>query len=770
MFAQVGPGLRLAHEASGSDKASHRLRSRYLISPGLYTLEGQAAVRASQQAKRAGWRVPPARVDRAPSDVGDTLSFNTERFLGLGWERRHFTLMVEGDGFNLWVETAERDNGHVQDGDINALAQALSVRTPDGSVNPNAGILENNATLFGDVPNYDGDGTLDILWFDITDDYPSSAPLAGYFAPEDYDPAAPPGQGNQADVLYLDTDPLLIGAEFGIDEVKQVTVQVHQQLIHFNQDPDEHPFVARGLAEWAKLLNGFEVCDGFYLNFPLEHNIAFLSWNPLEPFLGDVQRAALFTNYFAEQLGREAALALVQEPDIAAAGYRAVMEARNATRTLEDMVLDFHTANYVNDPALDPRFGYTAEACRDVRAPATGLVDASLGTSLTPTNLELRAGGVQYFLWENVRNLRVGLNVEETEGAVRLRAILEGFDGSVSVLDGEPGALAFEGAYKQATIIIVYDQLDDPANTAFVSLSAAWDGTAVETENVAYDGGQIASSPPNFVQVDRDGIQAVRFEVPEGMRLAKVILAPFFENQFVDGNGVPLGPATAPRDFRLHVWDDDGTGQPGTERLTLERTDPRPYVLAGLALSHFALDVLDQLALSTLSKVVYVGLSNTGDDDNHLVMALAPFTGDNPAFLFANFDGSARWHPLATLNNSGQALENRVIPIRAQFQAEAIDTAVDEAEARSPAVALHPNYPNPFNPNTTIRYTLPQAVPVRLVVYDVLGREVAVIIDAPQPAGDHRVRLDASAWASGSYFYTLQTPHQRLTRMMVLVR
>lgn len=770
--AQVGSSLRLPEETEQPEP--QRPGSRYLTGPGMNTPGAQAAARAFWKAKVDG-RIPRrSKAGHRPSDVGDTLRFNTKRFLGLGWERRHFTLMFEGDGFYLWVETAERDNGHVQDADINALVEALSARTPPGSVNPEAGILENNTTLFGDVPNYDGDGILDILWFDIADDYPSSPPLAGYFAPEDYDPDAPPGQGNQADVLYLDTDPLLIGDDFGIEEVRQVAVQVHQQLIHFNQDPDEHPFVVRGLAEWAKLLNGYDACDGFYLQFPSEHNIAFLSWNPVEPFLGDVQRAALFTTYLAEQLGRDAAVSLVREPTTGADGYRAVLQAQGAPRTLEDLVLDFHTANYVNDPVLDPRFGYTTPACQDVQASPTGFLDASMDTTLVPTSLELRAGGVQYFLWENVRNLRVNLSVDDptAQGRVRLRAILEGLDGALSFVDLEPPVGGVEGRYKRITVLVFYAQLDETTSRAPVTVSATWDGTAVFTENVVYDDGQVAEEQPNFVRLDGGAIQAVRFEVPERARLARVFLAPYFENQFLGGDGLPLGSPSDPRDFILHVWGDDGMGRPGAERFSLERNDPRLFARASRTLNHFAMDLSAFPELSALPDVVYVGLSNAGADDNHLVFALAPFEGDNPAFLFANVDGSSRWHPLPALTFEGQSLENRVIPIRAQFIADETRTGAEEDTPAGPptSIVLHPNYPNPFNPSTTIRYSLPHTTPVRLTVYDLLGRVVAVLVDALQPAGEHLVSLDASTWASGTYFYTIESADQRLTRAMLLIK
>ncbi len=70
--------------------------------------------------------------------------------------------------------------------------------------------------------------------------------------------------------------------------------------------------------------------------------------------------------------------------------------------------------------------------------------------------------------------------------------------------------------------------------------------------------------------------------------------------------------------------------------------------------------------------------------------------------------------------------------------------------------ALLPRYPNPFNPTTTIWYDLPKESHVVLKVYNVLGQEIAPLIDADQRAGRHSRVLDGSKLASGTYFYRLQ--------------
>ena len=97
--------------------------------------------------------------------------------------------------------------------------------------------------------------------------------------------------------------------------------------------------------------------------------------------------------------------------------------------------------------------------------------------------------------------------------------------------------------------------------------------------------------------------------------------------------------------------------------------------------------------------------------------------------------------------------------------------SISSEDGELPAeVTLRQNYPNPFNPETTIRYALPQAGNVRLAVYDLLGHEVAVLVDEPKPAGHHATRFDAGDLPSGAYVYRLQAQDKIMVQIMMLVK
>lgn len=98
----------------------------------------------------------------------------------------------------------------------------------------------------------------------------------------------------------------------------------------------------------------------------------------------------------------------------------------------------------------------------------------------------------------------------------------------------------------------------------------------------------------------------------------------------------------------------------------------------------------------------------------------------------------------------------------------------EEDEAASGEIptefALEQNYPNPFNPSTTIRYRVPEETHVTLKVLNLLGEEVATLVNGMQPAGAYNITFDASGLPSGVYLYVIQAGEARMTRRFVLMK
>ena len=117
------------------------------------------------------------------------------------------------------------------------------------------------------------------------------------------------------------------------------------------------------------------------------------------------------------------------------------------------------------------------------------------------------------------------------------------------------------------------------------------------------------------------------------------------------------------------------------------------------------------------------------------------------------------------IDSSGQTIFSRDVMIA--------NTITDistphESEKLPQHFALEQNFPNPFNPLTTIRYRLPRSVKVKLVLYDVLGRKVRELVNHKQPAGYYQIKLNAANLSSGIYFYRLQAGEFVQVRKMLI--
>lgn len=83
--------------------------------------------------------------------------------------------------------------------------------------------------------------------------------------------------------------------------------------------------------------------------------------------------------------------------------------------------------------------------------------------------------------------------------------------------------------------------------------------------------------------------------------------------------------------------------------------------------------------------------------------------------------------------------------------------------------SLEQNYPNPFNPTTQIAFTLPEALPVQIAVYNIAGQRIATLVNETMRAGRHSVTFDATSLTSGVYFYQMQAgPYQDIRKMAVV--
>ena len=98
-----------------------------------------------------------------------------------------------------------------------------------------------------------------------------------------------------------------------------------------------------------------------------------------------------------------------------------------------------------------------------------------------------------------------------------------------------------------------------------------------------------------------------------------------------------------------------------------------------------------------------------------------------------------------------------------------ITSVIDEKQSKRNFV-LFQNHPNPFNPSTIISYSIPKRSHVTIKVFDLLGRQVAELVNEDKPAGNYNVTFDGSKLSSGVYFYSITAGSVRQTKKMMLVK
>jgi hypothetical protein len=101
---------------------------------------------------------------------------------------------------------------------------------------------------------------------------------------------------------------------------------------------------------------------------------------------------------------------------------------------------------------------------------------------------------------------------------------------------------------------------------------------------------------------------------------------------------------------------------------------------------------------------------------------------------------------------------------------KAVVTGVEREDVLPLTYKLEQNYPNPFNPSTTIRFEIPKQSHVTLTIYDILGREVASLVNETLDAGAYNTDWNAERYPSGVYFYKFEASNFLSVKKMILLK
>jgi len=242
----------------------------------------------------------------------------------------------------------------------------------------------------------------------------------------------------------------------------------------------------------------------------------------------------------------------------------------------------------------------------------------------------------------------------------------------------------------------------------------------------------------NGFNLGSGGFQAVKFS-PDGYPTLVKRIKVYINNQ-------PTGTASA----IAYIWDDDGAdGMPSSEHV---RTG-----WSGLQQGWNTLDVTED-SVWIDGGSFYVGLKEVSSTPS-IGADTDTYSGES------YYDAGDGWDNMANLG-----LEYNLM-FRADVDSAFVLVGIDTDNTTLPAdYSLSQNYPNPFNPSTEIAYSLPQAGRVEIKVFDLTGRQVDILVQEVQPAGYHKIQLDASNMNSGIYIYTLSSANMHLSRKMILLK
>ena len=174
---------------------------------------------------------------------------------------------------------------------------------------------------------------------------------------------------------------------------------------------------------------------------------------------------------------------------------------------------------------------------------------------------------------------------------------------------------------------------------------------------------------------------------------------------------------------------------------------------------------------STFALMLHAKLIMDGENNTYL----AAGTLSEMAVCKVNNDGSSAWTvtmPGSYANDVVLGNDNNVYVVGGGATAKINQSTISSSEndLQLDRFNLDQNYPNPFNPSTTISFSIPSSGFTSLKVYDILGNEVAALVEEEKPAGNYKVSFDASFLSSGTYFYRLSAGSFTEVKKMILIK
>jgi Secretion system C-terminal sorting domain len=181
-----------------------------------------------------------------------------------------------------------------------------------------------------------------------------------------------------------------------------------------------------------------------------------------------------------------------------------------------------------------------------------------------------------------------------------------------------------------------------------------------------------------------------------------------------------------------------------------------------------AIEILNRSSVAVTMDSITTKNSSVFHASNKLGSRLLTIVKNDSIIISCSPTQSGAFTDTAYIYHNASGVQNPLtIPITLTVTAS---TGVETGSVTPHEFRLYQNSPNPFNPSTTIRYSLAEKNLVRLTIFDVLGKEITKLVDAIQEAGPHSLQWNASHVASGTYFCRIEAGNFVQTNKMLLLK
>lgn len=618
-----------------------------------------------------------------------------------------------GEFTQIWVEDESWNNNYVNNAILDDLLNNLESFSGSSSIDPNKGIVEIDTILFGQPPDYDGDGIVDFLILDIRDDFDpnqsTSSFIAGYFSPLDQQSGS---TSNERDLMYLDAYPgIYFNGSYRTDPVMSTTAHEFQHLIHYNYDQNEELWINEGLSELAGTYCGYGLdFPGLFLENP---NQNLTQWSGE---VKDYARVNLWTLYCAEQLGIDFIKDLAQNPANGITGFNQAIVSSGNSGNLTTVFSDWVLANFLNRRDPNPKYGYARTEAQGLRVKTTNLV-SEYSTRETGT---VKSYGAEYHQFRGKDSLDINF---------------------LSTLPGNYWTIVKDNIYHIRTF--TGNQLLEPGfseDSTYVLILFSTGGDIIYRYDafakyslryyeIAYDDNQ-TDLKINFQAQDIPITAANRFVVP----------APNVELE-----SISFWNGSKDHTVLVKVLGQSGSNLPGADLIS--------PISVPLSIEEAWVDVLLPQSLAGLNQgdVLYVGIQINSSDKS-----LGYDDQNSPGISYLNPRNSG-WRALSQFQIGGEPA-NGLWMIRAVFSGLSVsDSSLVSPEDEE--LLISNGYPNPFlysADNFTIQYQKgPNPGTILLEVYNALGQKVAEQREDATGIIAWSARNEKGPFSAGIYYYRL---------------